>query len=188
MSRLRAWVIAAALGGAAVTAAPVRAADAPADTRPWYKKMFVSAPKPAGPAVRTGPVMPARSAPLPPDAVRAAVKAEADALLRRMEVCDKLRQAAFDKNDDALMRQVDELERQAKAVYEARVAALGVSKSAKAPLPATPSESATALDLAPEKSLDPKVTAAKLVAPAAPVPVSGTAALAPEAPVREVKP
>lgn len=192
MSRLRAWVIAAALGGAAVTAAPVRAADAPADTRPWYKKVFVSAPKPAGPAVRSGPVMPARpmSAPLPPDAVREAVKAEADALLRRMDVCDKLRQAAFDKNDEALMRQVDELERQAKAVYEARVAALGVSKSAKAPLPPTgPTHGVvTSLDFAPEKPLDPKAAAANLVAPAAPVPVSGTAALEPEAPVREVKP
>lgn len=191
MNRFRAWVVAVAIGGAG--AAPAGAADAPAtDARPWYKKLFVSAPKPAGPAVRSGPVVPARSAPLPPAAVREAVQAEADALMRRMDVCLKLRQAAFDKNDEALMRQVDELERQAKAVYETRCAALGVSKSMKAPLPVARSGTATTLDLAPEKDLDPKRAAAQLVAPAAPVPVSGTASAAPKAPpvsdIREVNP
>ncbi|MDY3558705.1 hypothetical protein R5W23_005847 [Gemmata sp. JC673] len=193
MSRFRAWVVAVALGGAAGAAAPVSAADSgpPADARPWYKKLFVSGPKPAGPTVRSGPVTPARApgtATLAPDVVRAAVQAETDALLRRMEVCLKIRQTAFDKNDDELMRQADELERQAKAVYEARTAALGAPKAARAPLP---TGSGAVLDLVPEKELDPKVAAAKLVAPAAPVPVTGTASaapLVPDAPVREVKP
>lgn len=189
MSRFRAWVVAVALGGAAGTAAPVSAADSgpSADTRPWYKKLFVSAPKPAGPTVRSGPVTPGRASTLSQDTVRAAAQAEADALVRRMEVCLKLRQAAFDKNDDDLMRQVDELERQAKAVYEARLAALGVPKPTRAALPTAP-ETATVLDLVPEKNLDPKAAAAKLMAPAAPVPVSGTASAAPESTVREVKP
>ncbi len=186
MSRFRAWGVAAALAvgvGAPVVAASPTATDA----RPWYKKMF-SAPKPAvGPVVRNGPVVGTPrtpTAPLPPDVVQAAVKAEVDALHRRMTVCTELRQIAFDKNDDALMRQVDELERQAKAVYEARVAALGVSKTAKAPLPTGSNTGfAASFDLAPEKPLDPKVAAARLVAPAAPVPVSGTAEV-----VREVKP
>lgn len=185
MSRFRVWGVAAALAVGA--AAPAVAADATAtDTRPWYKKMFVSAPKPAGPVARSGPVAatrPAMSTPLPPDVVQAAVKAEADALLRRMNVCLELRQAAFDKNDDALVKQVDEMERQAKAIYEARVAALGVSKAVRAPLPAAGGGFAASFDLAPEKPLDPKAAAAKLVAPAAPVAVSGSA----EA-VREVKP
>ena len=94
-----------------------------------------------------------------------------------MEVCDKLRQIALDKNDEALMRQVDELERQAKAVYQHRVTALGVSKSVKAPLPVTASVAnvSPSPDLASEKPLDPKSAAAKLVAPAAPVPVTGSA-------------
>ena len=176
MNRFRAWGWAAAL--AVGTATP-----AFADELPWYKRPFVSAPKPAGPVVRSGPVTgaprPVMSAPLPPEAVQEAVKAEADALLRRMNVCSELRQVAFDKNDDALMRQVDEIERQAKATYEKRVAALGVSKAAKAPLPAS---AVASFDLVPEKPLDPKKAAANLVAPAAPVPVSGTAE------VREVKP
>lgn len=121
--------------------------------------------------------------------VQSAVKAEADALMRRMDVCLKLRQAALDKNDDELMRQVDELERQAKAVYETRVAALGVPKSMKAPLPPAATDGvASAFDFAPDKALDPKAAAAKLVAPAAPVPVSGTASITPATDVREVKP
>ncbi len=189
MNRFRAWVVAAASAVAVGTGTPAVAADAPAtDTRPWYKKMFVSAPKPVGPVARSGPVTgaparPALSTPLPPNVVQAAVKAEADALLRRMNVCLELRQAAFDRNDDTLMKQVDELERQAKAIYETRVAALGVSKTARAPLPASANGFAASFDLAPEKPLDPKAAAAKLVAPAAPVPVSGTAEV-----IRTVKP
>ena len=186
MIRVRAWGVAAAL---AVGAVPAVAADTPAtatDERPWYKRMFVSAPKPAGPVVRNGSVLGGArpSAPLPPDVVQAAVKAEADALLRRLDVCLRLRQAADEKKDEALMREVDELERQAKAIYETRVAALGVPKSAKAPLPVGSGTGfAASFDLAPEKPLDPKAAAANLVAPAAPVPVSGTAET-----VREVKP
>ncbi|MBP3959455.1 hypothetical protein J8F10_29780 [Gemmata sp. G18] len=197
MSRLRVWGVAAALAVGA--GAPAIAADAPTtatDTRPWYKRMFVSAPKPAGPTVRSGPVTggPRPSAPLPPDVVQSAVKAESDALLRRLTVCTELRQVALEKIpvDEALMRQVDEMERQANAVYQARVAALGVSKHAKAPLPTSSSSFASSFDLAPEKPLDSKTAAAKLVAPAAPVPVSGTAALggaaAPAQEVREVNP
>src|SRR4051794_37503857 len=118
MPRFRAWWIAALAVGASAPAA--FSADPPAtttDSRPWYKRMFSSAPKPAGPTVRSGPVTaappdrPPASAPLTPDAVASAFKAESDAYLRRMDVCLKLRQAALDRNDDALMRQVDELER-----------------------------------------------------------------------------
>src|SRR5207244_598419 len=102
------------------------------------KKMFFSAPKPVGPAVRTGPVAaaPVPSKPLSPEAVADAVKAEYVAWDRRMKVCDALREAATERKDTALMGQVDELERQAHAIYKQRVAALGVP-SVKAPLPAT---------------------------------------------------
>lgn len=188
MRRFRAWGVAAALAIGA--GAPAAAADPPSattDSRPWYKRMFVSAPKPAGPTVRSGPVAVAppnqmpTSTPLSPEAVAVAFKAENDAYLRRLDVCVKLRQAALDRNDDSLWRQVDELERQAKAIYEQRVGALGIPKSAKAPLPSNTGFAAS-LDLAPEKPIDPKAAAAKLVAPAAPVPVSGTAE------AREVKP
>ena len=190
MRRFRTWGVAAALAVGASAPTVAGAADPPAATtasRPWYKRMFVSAPKPAGPTVRSGPVAaapdrPPTSSPLTTDMVASAFKAESDAYLRRMDVCLKLRQAALDRNDDSLMRQVDELERQAKALYEQRVGALGVPKSAKAPLPASGTGFASSFDLAPEKPDDPKAAAARLIAPSAPVPVSGTAE------VREVKP
>ena len=98
-----------------------------------------------------------------------------------MSVCLKLREAANARGDEALMRQVDELERQANAIYQQRVSALGVPKT-KAPLPPSSNTGfAASFDLAPEKPTDPKAAAAKLVAPAAPVPVE-------TASVREVNP
>jgi hypothetical protein len=189
MNRFRAWGTAVALAlGAAAPAVAVEPQMVGTDNRPWYKRMFF-APKPAGPVVRGGPVVAAPGQPpigatLSPDAVQAAWKAESDAYLRRLDVCVALRQAALDRNDDALMRQVDELERQADALYKQRMAALGVSRAVRAPLPAPPGAGfAASFDLAPEKPADPKAAAARLVAPAAPVPVGGSTAE-----VREVKP
>jgi hypothetical protein len=192
MSRFRSWGIATAL--AVSVTAPAVADDPPAtttDSRPWYKRMFSSAPKPAGPTVRSGPVAAvpghAPSATLPPEMVAEAVKAEYIAWERRTNVCLKLREAAIARNDEALMRQVDELERQTNAIYQQRVSALGVPKY-KAPLPAAPPSTgfAASFDLAPTKPEDPKAAAARLVAPAAPVPASGTASAAPGQGVREV--
>ena len=97
MSRFRAWGVAAAVAVGAT--APVGAADPPAatDSRPLYKRMFTSAPKPAGPTVRSGPVAPAPSAALSTDVVTDAVKAEYVAWERRMSVCLKLREADIPK-------------------------------------------------------------------------------------------
>jgi hypothetical protein len=195
MNRFRAWGVAAAL--AAGAGAPAVAADEPSatdsrpqDARPWYKRMFF-APKPAPPA-EPGPRVGATvappgqaplSRPLSAEAVSAALQAERDAYLRRLNVCVELRKAAEARGDESLMRQVDEIERQAEAVYKKRVTALGVSTSVRAPLPNAGAGFAASLDLAPEKPVDPKAAAARLVAPAAPVPVSGATAE-----VREVNP
>jgi len=199
MNRYRAWGLAAAL--AVGTAAPAGAADPPTDpntttdTRPWYKKMF-SAPKPAGPTVRSGavvaaPVRPPMTAPLPPEAVAEAMKAEYAAWDRRIKVCDALREVALERRDDHLLRQAEELDRQANAIYQQRVAALGVPK-VRAALPAPEPAGLSSFKAVPEKLDDPAVAASRLVAPAAPVPVSGTASTAPllppKQPVREVMP
>src|SRR5262245_17379731 len=175
MSRFRMWGVAAALAVSAPASA-VAAEPPPTTTeRPWYKKMFFSAPKPAGPAVRSGPVaaaparVPTATPTLSPEVVADAVRAEREAWERRMAVCLRLRQVALDRNDEALMRQVDELERHANALYQQRVQALGVPK-VKSPLPPNSSAGfAASLDLAPEKT-DPKAAAARLTAPGAPVP------------------
>lgn len=190
MNRFRVWGVAAALAVTVGAATSARAAEPTVgtDTRPWYKRMFFSPPKPVGPVVRSGPVAgaPGRapSGVLAPEVVADAVKAEYGAWERRMSVCNELRKVAYDKNDEALVRQVEELERQVNATYQQRVSALGVPK-VKAPLPSAPSTGfASSFDLAPEKPFDPKAAAAKLAPPAAPVPVGTASAL----PYSEVKP
>ena len=99
-----------------------------------------------------------------------------------MSVCLKLRQVAMDANDESLMRQVDELERQATSLYNARAAALGVSKL-------RPTSEAPAERGDPEAM---KVAARKLTAPAAPTafdPEVRTAeARTPTDVIREVRP
>ncbi|MBX9578831.1 MAG: hypothetical protein K2X87_00860, partial [Gemmataceae bacterium] len=124
--------------------------------------------------------VPTVTAPLPAEVVAASLKAEQDAWDRRMAVCLKLRQAAIDGNDDALLRQVDELERQAAALYAARTAALGVPRT-KAPLP----ESAAALL---DRQLGTGVAVTPLSAPAAPVPATPTDAARRSAQVKGVRP
>lgn len=192
MSRLRAWGMATALTVGAIAPSAAFADDSPTtttDTRPLYKRLF-SSPKPApAPAARYGAVAapPGQQPigqPLSPDAVRAALQAEQDAYLRRTLACVKLQEAALQRNDDALYRQAEELQRQADAIYKQRITALGLSPAVRAPLPKTENAFAASFDLAPEKPVDPKAAAAKLVAPAAPVPVSGGTT----AEVREVKP
>lgn len=186
MSRLRAWWMAAALTVGAIAPTVAIAADSPnttTDTRPLYKRMF-SAPKPAqpGPVVRNGavaapPGQPPISQPLSPDAMSAALQAEQAAYLRRLDVCVKLQQIALDSSDETLYGQALELQRRADELYKQRSAALG-ARNVRAPLPNTNNAFAASVELAPEKPFDPKSAAAQLVAPAAPVPVSGTAGLA----------
>lgn len=187
MHRFRVWGLSAAL--AAGVGGQLAAADPPAkpaDDRPWYKKMLgtnpAAAPKPAGPVARSGPVMPGRppvvAAPLPPEVVADALKAEQDAFLRRLSVCSQLRQVGLETNNDSLVRQADELERQATALYNARTAALGVPK-VKAPLPETASLYGD--------PADPKAAAARLAPPAAPAPATAST-LPIGGDVREVKP
>jgi hypothetical protein len=191
MNRFGVWWSAAALGALLAAAGPGRAADSPlattADDRPWYKKLFVSPPAQPGPAARTAPVVSIPGASgigsaLPAEVVADAFKGEVAALQRRMSVCLKLREAAVALNDRELERQVDELERQINALYAQRTGALGVPKT-KAPLPTQAAAGlAPQLEIAPaEKPLAPSAAAARLTAPAQPVP-AGSAA------VREVGP
>ena len=186
MNRFRAWGLSAALAAGAV--APAAAADPPADPpRPPAKgtlfgKMF--GPKtPAAPKTPAG-VPPAPPAPLPPEILADTLRAEQEAWGRRVAVCTELRRIGEETNNDQLVRQADELERLATAVYNQRVTALGVPK-VRAPLPETP---AVALD----RKLGTGAAVNPLTAPAAPTPLdpgTSTAEAKPAAdPVRGVKP
>ncbi|MDB5313559.1 MAG: hypothetical protein JWO38_7761 [Gemmataceae bacterium] len=202
MHRFRAWGLSAALAVGA--GAPAAAADPPpapprqpgAQTT-LYNKLFGPSKPKDGPVTRDGVTGPGRpptvTAPLTADVVAAALQAEHDALNRRMTVCLKFRQVALDTNDEGLMRQVDDLERQATALYTARVTALGVP-TAKAP-PGRPNSggaSALGTQLNDETVLDMKTAARRLTAPAAPAPldpaVRTAEARTPTDGIREVRP
>lgn len=123
---------------------------------------------------------PTVTAPLSADVVAASLRAEQDAWERRMSVCLKLREIAVETNNEVLLKQVDELERQATALYNVRVAALGIP-NVKAPLP----ESAAATI---DQKLGTGVAVNPLTAPEPPRPVTGTASTKPAGNVREVGP
>jgi hypothetical protein len=130
-------------------------------------------PKPLGPSGQTAPIT--ITAPLTPAVLKKCLQAENDAYSRRLDVCAALRAVAEEKGDPALSRHADELERQVTALYDARVAALGIPKS-KAAL----SEPTTAMRL--EEPVSPQAAANRLIAPSAPLPSESTAE------IKEVKP
>ncbi|MBA4190857.1 MAG: hypothetical protein C0467_22955 [Planctomycetaceae bacterium] len=178
MKRIRVWGASAAL--ACGLGGPVAAADSPApiEQTTLMKKLFSpKAAKPAGPTVGT-PRPTTITAPLAPEVLADALRAEQDAYLRRVSVCTELRRVAIEKGDDALARQADELERQASALYNVRVAGLGVTRSKS-------TESARGADSLDRETTTPgqAVTQARrLEAPTTRAPGTTTAQ------VREVKP
>ncbi len=171
MNRFRVWGLSAAL--AVGVGGPVVAADPPAEKPTMMQKLFgQSKTKKPGPTV--APQRPVTiTAPLPPEVLKDALHAEQEAYLRRVSVCTELRRIAVERGDEALIRQADDLERQTGAIYNARVASFGVSRT-KAPLP-EPS-------IASRDSTSAKMAANKLTAPAPPVPGTTTAQ------IREVQP
>ena len=105
------------------------AAD-PAETKPDDKPSLLSRMLPwgkkDGPDAKAPPGPPVVVTPLPPAELADAVRAEQMAYLRRLGVCTRLREVATETGNDKLIDAAEELERQAFATYQARVARLGV--------------------------------------------------------------
>lgn len=66
--------------------------------------------------------------PTPQEKEQAEIKREQAAYLRRLAVCDQLRDIAFKNNDDNLNRQADELQAQAWTIYTKHIAAISKSQ------------------------------------------------------------
>jgi len=131
---------AAGLGALAHAAEPLPPRDK-AEAPSWLARQMPALSGDKKPdADKTPARLPAAAAPLEPAVLAEALKAEQDAWSRRLEVCFNLRVVGNDANDEALLKQANDLEKQATALYHSRVARLGV----KAPLRGKP-EAATTL-------------------------------------------
>lgn len=71
-------------------------------------------------------------APLTAEVIADSVRSEQDAVLRRLDICDKLRKLGESTGNPALIQQAEDLEKQATTLYSARVARLGVKGGPKA--------------------------------------------------------
>jgi hypothetical protein len=122
MNRFAAGGLAVALG----LAAGMAAADGPKPARTSGKKPDEKVEKKADTPLRPPVII----APLTADVLSEAVKDEQAACTRRLDACAKLREIAAAKNDEKSLAQIDELEKQAIEICQARVARMGVRGTA----------------------------------------------------------
>ena len=169
MHRFRAWglssALAASLGISGAPAAEPMAKPAAEATKPWYSRLLSSdsrtTPESASRAEPRRSSLP--MAPLTPDQVAQALRAEQDAYLRRLEICTKLRQVGLQSEDESLLKQADEIERQATMLYHSRVARLGV-KGGQPPTPTrstVPAEAVLDAKLGTGMARDPRLVPPK---------------------------
>ncbi len=108
------WAAGLALG-LGIGAAGVALGQEPASDAGWLSRLFGHGTPPA--THKDEPREEKMIAPPSPAAQRA--KAEAD-FLRRLEVCQKLQEIAFDTGDEQLKHRAEQLEQRAKDAYERR--------------------------------------------------------------------
>ena len=104
-----------ALSVSLATACVVRADDAPTPSSGnWFTRMFRR--QPAAP-IADDKTQPAPTSAQPPQsAAQVRIRAQME-LMRRQEVCDKMREIAFQTNDEDLRRQADQLDQRAWEAY-----------------------------------------------------------------------
>lgn len=159
MKRIWAWGLCLGLGvGAAIGFAAEPLPKLGAESRPAKSHTFGELP--AKPPVILGP--------MDPGVMAEALKLEQDAFQRRLDVCLRLRQVAAQQNNEALLAQVDELEREITAVYHLRTIKLGVKASLRG-----------SFDKLDKKLGTGAAETPLTVAPSEPVPAKATAAAAP---------
>jgi hypothetical protein len=132
MRRLGAGVLAAALLGTVVTVAAAQdegdAKEVPVDRAPWKAHSASSKPKASPAADKKAPA----AKPSGPSKAERTAEEQAqqrNALLRRLQVCNRLRQVAQEKGDAELESRADALEAQAWDVYQRQAARLGLAAS-----------------------------------------------------------
>ncbi len=133
MRRLGAGVLAAALLGAAWSTVAAQDGSGAQDTEkvdraPWRRGTSSVKPKFAPtPAKKEAPVKPSGPSPIQRNAEEQAH--QRNALLRRLQVCNRLRQVAQEKGDADLEKRADDLEAQAWNIYQQQAVRLGLTAS-----------------------------------------------------------
>lgn len=117
--------------GAAIAAAGQPDSDAKAGSHGLLADLFVDKAKEKAAADKAA-VEEKTAAPRSAEEVAAEQQRHMNAILRRMEVCDRLRTIALQSGNEELLRQADELEARARDLYRRQIAQL--------PLPAVASE------------------------------------------------
>lgn len=151
-------VTAALIVGLGLSVATVEGADN--DAKPPVGKGLLSGLFHEKPRTQVKPITtPSEVSPQPAtstETVAAEQQRHMNALMRRMEVCDRLRMIANQTGNETLMSQADELEERANAIYRRQTAGL--------PLPAQAPLSVLASDRETPKP-DPKATRANAPIP-----------------------
>jgi hypothetical protein len=126
------WGLALAVGLGLSTLAKADDDDVkPAKTGNWFSRMFTrdSAPKKKDAAAKDDVARP-----MSPSPVVIRKKAEGE-LLRRQEVCEKLRQIALETSDKELARKADDLEQRAWDIYVQRTGGPMSNSATEGPTP-----------------------------------------------------
>jgi hypothetical protein len=127
MRRVGSWGLTAALivglGGAVVTAGGPDS-DAKAPPKGIFSSWFGDKPKPPAKTDKKPVEVKPDMMPNAPDLTAGEQKRQMEAFMRRMAVCDRLRQVALQSDNEALMRQADELEMRAQELYRQKIANL----------------------------------------------------------------
>lgn len=116
---------------AGVVAGSGFAAEPAAESKPLLARWNpFAAPAPPTKAPAAGPVISRPPVgPLSAETLLSVLREEQDAYTRRLEVCTQLRKVAFQKDNDKLAAQADELERMAEMTYRTRITRLGVKSN-----------------------------------------------------------
>jgi hypothetical protein len=131
MRRVGAWGMATALMvGLGMAAAAAAEPDSDVLTSPaksgWWSSWFGEKPKPKHKVEKKTIAEEPPALPNPAEMGVVEQKRQMNAVLRRMEVCDRLRMVALQSGNEELMRQADELESRAKEVYRQQTAQLPI--------------------------------------------------------------
>ncbi len=98
--------------------------DAKAPTKGIFSSWFGDKSKPPAKTESKPVEVKPDMMPNAPDLTAGEQKRQMEAFMRRMAVCDRLRQVALQSDNEALMRQADELEMRAQEIYRQKIADL----------------------------------------------------------------